>query len=121
MIAVTDTWDHAARSDSYRRLANIAQGIDMGSAAEAGNAAGPTRTGAPSSPNPLPISPIELSGRKAWAICPLTENCVVRIAGHARYSNFPGAPAAVAEMSTEFLMASSCWFAVHVAVSCNAT
>ena len=35
VIVVTDTWDHAARLDSYRRVANIAQRIDMGPAAEA--------------------------------------------------------------------------------------
>jgi len=29
VIAVTDTYDHAARLDSYRRVANITQGIDM--------------------------------------------------------------------------------------------
>jgi hypothetical protein len=32
-------------------------------------------------------------GRKAWATCPLTENGVVRIDGHARYPNSPGTPA----------------------------
>ena len=35
VIVVTDTWDHAARLDSYRRVANIAQRIDMGPVAEA--------------------------------------------------------------------------------------
>ena len=39
-------------------------------------------------------------GRKAWATCPLTENGVVRIVGHARYPNSPGTPAAVAELVT---------------------
>ena len=34
-------------------------------------------------------------GREAWATCPLTENGVVRIVGHARYPNSPGSPAAV--------------------------
>jgi alkanesulfonate monooxygenase SsuD/methylene tetrahydromethanopterin reductase-like flavin-dependent oxidoreductase (luciferase family) len=29
VIAVTDTWDHEARLDSYRRLAEIAGGIEM--------------------------------------------------------------------------------------------
>ena len=38
------------------------------------------------------------SGRKAWATCPLTENGVLRIIGHARYPNSPGTPAAVAEL-----------------------
>lgn len=39
-----------------------------------------------------------MSGRKAWATCPLTENGVLRIVGHARYPNSPGTPAAVAEL-----------------------
>ena len=34
-------------------------------------------------------------GRKAWATCPLTENGLVRVVGHARYPNSPGTPAAV--------------------------
>jgi toxin-antitoxin system PIN domain toxin len=38
------------------------------------------------------------AGRKAWATCPLTENGVVRIVGHARYPNSPGTPAAVLEL-----------------------
>ena len=29
LIVVTDTWDHAARLESYRRLAEIARGIEM--------------------------------------------------------------------------------------------
>jgi len=37
-------------------------------------------------------------GKKAWATCPLTENGVLRIVGHARYPNSPGTPAAVAEL-----------------------
>ncbi|HUZ95502.1 MAG TPA: TA system VapC family ribonuclease toxin [Edaphobacter sp.] len=37
-------------------------------------------------------------GWKAWATCPLTENGVLRIVGHARYPNSPGTPAAVAEL-----------------------
>jgi luciferase family oxidoreductase group 1 len=40
VIVVTDTWDHAARLDSYRRVANITQRIDMGPAAEAAEDAG---------------------------------------------------------------------------------
>lgn len=40
------------------------------------------------------------SGKKAWATCPLTENGVLRIVGHARYPNTPGTPAAVAELLT---------------------
>jgi toxin-antitoxin system PIN domain toxin len=39
-----------------------------------------------------------VSGRRAWATCPLTENGVLRIVGHARYPNSPGTPAAVAEL-----------------------
>jgi uncharacterized protein len=35
------------------------------------------------------------AGRRAWATCPLTENGVLRIVGHARYPNSPGTPAAV--------------------------
>ncbi len=35
LIAVTDTWDHAARLESYRRLAKIAAGIETGAEAEA--------------------------------------------------------------------------------------
>jgi uncharacterized protein len=38
------------------------------------------------------------SGRKSWATCPLTENGVLRIVGHARYPNSPGTPGAVAEL-----------------------
>lgn len=37
-------------------------------------------------------------GEQAWATCPLTENGVLRIVGHARYPNSPGTPAAVAEL-----------------------
>lgn len=37
-------------------------------------------------------------GRKAWATCPLTENGVLRVVGHARYPNSPGTPAVVAEL-----------------------
>ena len=34
-------------------------------------------------------------GHKAWATCPLTENGLLRIVGHARYPNSPGGPATV--------------------------
>jgi uncharacterized protein len=34
-------------------------------------------------------------GSAAWATCPLTENGVLRIVGHASYPNSPGTPAAV--------------------------
>jgi predicted nucleic acid-binding protein len=37
-------------------------------------------------------------GKQAWATCPLTENGVLRIVGHARYLNSPGTPAAVIEL-----------------------
>jgi toxin-antitoxin system PIN domain toxin len=43
------------------------------------------------------------SAKKAWATCPLTENGVLRIVGHARYPNSPGTPAAVAELMAGFL------------------
>jgi toxin-antitoxin system PIN domain toxin len=42
-------------------------------------------------------------GRRAWATCPLTENGVLRIVGHARYPNSPGSPAVVAELMGGFL------------------
>lgn len=38
------------------------------------------------------------AGSAAWATCPLTENGVLRIVGHARYPSSPGTPAAVAEL-----------------------
>jgi uncharacterized protein len=41
-------------------------------------------------------------GHKAWATCPLTENGVLRIVGHPRYPNYPGSPAAVAELLISF-------------------
>ncbi|MGB6193404.1 MAG: LLM class flavin-dependent oxidoreductase [Terracidiphilus sp.] len=46
VIVVTDTWDHAARLDSYRRVASIVQEIDMEPTVETGETAGPTHTGA---------------------------------------------------------------------------
>lgn len=48
-------------------------------------------------------------GKKAWATCPLTQNGVMRIVGHARYPNSPGTPAAVAQ-----LMAGLCALPGHV-------
>lgn len=42
-------------------------------------------------------------GRKAWATCPLTENGVLRVVGHARYPNSPGTPAAVAGLLSVLL------------------
>ena len=38
----------------------------------------------------------EASGQASWATCPVTENGLLRIVGHARYPNTPGSPAAVA-------------------------
>lgn len=35
-------------------------------------------------------------GREDWATCPMTENGVMRIVGHPRYTNTPGSPAVVA-------------------------
>jgi toxin-antitoxin system PIN domain toxin len=49
------------------------------------------------------------AGSQAWATCPLTENAVLRIVGHARYPNSPGTPAAVAP-----LMATLCALPGHV-------
>lgn len=37
-------------------------------------------------------------GKKSWATCPLTQNGVMRIVGHARYPNSPGTQAAVAQI-----------------------
>ncbi len=42
-------------------------------------------------------------GREAWATCPITENGVLRVVGHARYPNSPGTPAAVAELVASLL------------------
>lgn len=35
-------------------------------------------------------------GHRSWATCPMTENGVVRIVGHAKYPNTPGSPTIVA-------------------------
>jgi uncharacterized protein len=43
-----------------------------------------------------------VSGRHAWATCPITENGILRIVGHPRYPNSPGTPAAVAELLAEW-------------------
>lgn len=43
-----------------------------------------------------------MHGQRAWATCPLTENGVLRIVGHARYPNSPGTPSAVAQIMTGF-------------------
>lgn len=37
-------------------------------------------------------------GMSAWATCPITENGVLRIIGHAKYPNSPGNPAAVSPL-----------------------
>ena len=39
-------------------------------------------------------------GHRAWATCPLTENGLMRVVGHARYPGTPGSPAAVARLLT---------------------
>jgi len=43
----------------------------------------------------------EASGREDWATCPMTENGVMRIVGHPRYTNTPGSPAVVIAMVTK--------------------
>jgi uncharacterized protein len=35
------------------------------------------------------------TGKKGFATCPLTENCLLRIVGYSRYPNSPGSPGAV--------------------------
>lgn len=40
--------------------------------------------------------------QEAWATCPLTENGVLRIMGHSRYPNSPGAPVAIAAILASF-------------------
>ena len=35
-------------------------------------------------------------GRKSFATCPITENGLLRIVGHPKYPNSPGAPSAIA-------------------------
>ncbi|HEX9199501.1 MAG TPA: TA system VapC family ribonuclease toxin [Acidobacteriaceae bacterium] len=42
----------------------------------------------------------EAIGKRAWATCPITQNGVLRIVGHARYPNSPGTPAVVAVLLT---------------------
>jgi len=37
-------------------------------------------------------------GSASWATCPITENGVIRILGHARYPKGPGTPLAAAEL-----------------------
>lgn len=44
-----------------------------------------------------------------WATCPITQNGLLRIAGHVRYPNSPGTPAAVAST-----LASLCALPGHV-------
>lgn len=38
----------------------------------------------------------EREGHQDWAICPMTENAVMRIVGHPKYPNSPGSPSEVA-------------------------
>lgn len=42
-------------------------------------------------------------GHHAWATCPMTQNGVLRIVGHARYPNSPGTPAALGDVMTGLL------------------
>jgi uncharacterized protein len=44
----------------------------------------------------------EREGRQSWATCPITENGVIRIVGHATYPNTPGSPAEVAAIVAQF-------------------
>lgn len=48
-------------------------------------------------------------GQPAWATCPITQNGLLRIVGHARYPNSPGTAAAVAST-----LASLCALPGHV-------
>lgn len=41
-------------------------------------------------------------GQQSWATCPMTENGVLRIVGHASYPNTPGSPAVVAGILAQF-------------------
>lgn len=43
----------------------------------------------------------DTEGKAAWATCPMTENGVIRIVGHAKYPNTPGSPASVAAIVTQ--------------------
>ena len=43
------------------------------------------------------------TGIHGWATCPLIENGVLRIVGHASYGNSPGTPAAVASVLAAWL------------------
>lgn len=42
----------------------------------------------------------ESSGHQDWATCPMTENGVIRVVGHPKYTNTPGSPAMVAGIVT---------------------
>ena len=42
-------------------------------------------------------------GDLAWATCALTQNAVLRILGHPRYPNSPGAPAVVANLLKQLI------------------
>ncbi len=39
-------------------------------------------------------------GQAAWATCPITQNGMLRIVGHASYPNSPGTPAALVQLMT---------------------
>ena len=41
-------------------------------------------------------------GNECWATCPITENGVLRIIGHPRYTNTPGPPTAVVALLADF-------------------
>jgi uncharacterized protein len=43
----------------------------------------------------------EVTGKSAWATCPITENGVLRIVGNQKYPNSPGSPAVVAQIVTK--------------------
>jgi toxin-antitoxin system PIN domain toxin len=51
----------------------------------------------------------ESVGKASWATCPITENGVIRIVGHASYPNTPGSTADVAA-----IMAKMCELPGHV-------
>jgi uncharacterized protein len=51
----------------------------------------------------------ETVGKASWATCPITENGVIRIVGHASYPNTPGSTADVAA-----IMGKMCGLSGHV-------
>lgn len=42
------------------------------------------------------------TGKAAWATCPITQNGLLRIVGHARYPQRPGSPAKIAALLSRF-------------------